>query len=788
MGALNRKLFRDLWRIKGQGLAIAAVIGVGVLMFIMYLSTFHSLQLTRSTYYERQRFAHVFASLKRAPLSLHDRIASIPGVSQAETRVVVDVTLDIESLEEPATGRLVSIPEQRREILNDIVLSTGRYIDPNRPDEVIISEGFAQANDLLPGDSVRAILNGRRRSLRVVGIGLSPEYIYSIRPGELIPDDSRFGVFWMERRALAAAFDMEGGFNDVALLLMPGTLPEAVIQELDELLRPYGGWGAIPRALQLSHWSVENELKGLQAAGVAVPVVFLIVAGFLLHIVLRRIVAVQREQIATLKALGYPNRLIALHYTYWALAISLFGTLAGTACGAFLARQMLEMYNAFFRFPMLTYQLETDVVAGGIIIGIVAAILGANSAVRQAVRLQPAEAMRPEPPAKYRISLVERLALGRLLSQPARIIMRNIERQPVRTLITVGGIALSIAILIIGTFSLDSLDLMMDVQFRLAQRQDMQLTFVEAVSPAGLHSLERLPGVIGAEPSRSVPVRLRAGKRIRQLSITGIPETAELYRVFDVESMQQVPLPQDGIVVSSSLSKVLQVSPGDEVTVEVLVGSRPVRDLLVRDVVAQYMGLAAYMEINSLRRLLREGPTLSGGFLRIDSAFLPALFRSIKETPAIAGSGLKGASMEAFNDTFAENVGIMIFFNVLFASIIAFGVVYNAARMSLAERSRELASLRVMGFTRAEISAILLGELGVLTVLALPLGMLLGFGLSAWVAKAFETELYVFPHTASPYTYAMCGLAILLASALSGLLVRKKLDHLDLLEVLKSKE
>ena len=788
MGALNRKLFRDLWRIKGQGLAISAVIGVGVLMFIMYLSTFHSLQLTRSTYYERQRFAHVFASLKRAPLSLHNRIASIPGVSQAETRVVVDVTLDIEGLEEPATGRLVSIPDQQREILNDLVLSTGRWIDPNRPDEVVISEGFAQAHNLVPGDSVRAILNGRRRSLRVVGIGLSPEYIYSIRPGELIPDDSRFGIFWMERRALAAAFDMEGGFNDVALLLMPGTLPEAVIQELDELLRPYGGWGAIPRALQLSHWSVENELKGLQAAGVAVPVVFLIVAGFLLHIVLRRIVAVQREQIATLKALGYPNRLIALHYTYWALAISLVGTLAGTACGAFLARQMLEMYNAFFRFPMLTYQLESDVVAGGIIIGIVAAILGANSAVRQAVRLQPAEAMRPEPPAQYRVSLIERLALGRLLSQPARIIMRNIERQPVRTLISVGGIAMSVAILIIGTFSLDSLDLMMDVQFRLAQRQDVQLTFVEPVSPAGIHSLERLPGVIAAEPSRSVPVRLRAGKKTRQLSITGIPETAELYRVFDVESMRSVPLPQEGIVVSSSLAKVLDVFPGDEVTVEVLVGKRPVREVLVRDVVAQYMGLAAYMEIDALRQLLREGPTLSGGFLTVDSAFLPALFRSVKETPAIAGSGLRGASMEAFNETFAENVGIMIFFNVLFASIIAFGVVYNAARVSLAERSRELASLRVMGFTRAEISAILLGELGVLTIFALPLGMLLGYGLSALVAKAFETELYVFPHTASSYTYAMCALAVLVASALSGLLVRKKLDHLDLLEVLKSKE
>ena len=788
MAALNRKLFRDLWRIKGQAVAIGMVIGVGVLMFIMYLSTFFSLHLTLNTYYERYRFAHVFASLKRAPLSLADRIANIPGVSQAETRVVMDVNLDVEGLQEPATGRLVSIPAHRRDIVNDIVLRAGRYIEPGRPDEVIVSEGFAQAHALRPGATVRAILNGRRRALEVVGIGLSPEYVYSIRPGDLIPDDARFGIFWMERRALAAAFDMEGGFNDVALMLMPGAREEAVIQALDELLRPYGGWGAIPRALQLSHWSVINELKGLQAAGIAVPVVFLAVAAFLLHVVLRRIVSVQREQIATLKALGYPNRLIALHYTYWALAISLGGTLVGTVGGAGLGRGMLGMYNDFFRFPTLEYRLDPVVVAGAILIGIVASIVGANSAVRQAVRLQPAEAMRPEPPAKYRVSMVERLGLGRLISQPARIILRNIERQPLRSLIAIGGIGCSLSILIVGTFSIDSLDLMMDVQFRLAQRQDLQVTFVEAVSPDGIHAMERLPGVIAAEPARNAPARLKFGKNSRQLAITGLPDAAELFRVLDVSTMQRVSLPSDGMVISSSLAEVLGASRGDEVTVEILVGRRGTRDVLVTDVVDQYMGLAAYMEIDAVRRLMGEGATLSGGYMTVDSAFLPALFQAIKETPAIAGSGLKGAALEAFLDTFAQNIGIMIFFNVLFASIIAFGVVYNAARVSLAERSRELASLRVMGFTRAEISAILLGELGVLTLLALPFGMLLGYGLSRVLVTALETELYKIPFTASPPTYALCSLAVLIAAALSGLLVRRKLDHLDLLEVLKSKE
>ncbi len=788
MQALTRKLIRDLWRIKGQALAISMVICVGVLMFIMYLSAFDSLQLTRAAYYERQRFADVFASLKRAPLSLHARIASIPGVSQAETRVVMDVNLDVEDFEEPATARLVSIPDRRREILNDIVLREGRYIEPGRPDEVIVSEGFAQAHDLRPGDSVRAVLNGRRRELEVVGTGLSPEYVYTIRPGDFIPDDARFAIMWMERRALAAAFDMEGGFNDVALLLMPGAQEAEVIAALDQILQPYGGWGAIPRALQLSNWSVENELKGLQGAGVAIPAVFLAVAAFLLHVVLRRIVAVQREQIATLKALGYSSGALALHYTWWALAISLLGTLAGTVGGAALGNGMLGMYNQYFRFPTLEYRLLPDVVAGAVAIGIVAAIIGANSAVRQAVRLQPAEAMRPEPPGKYRISMAERLGLQRVLSQPARIILRNIERQPARSAISIGGIALALAILIVGMFSIDSLDLMMDTQFGLAQRQDVQLSFVEAVSPRGVHSVQRLPGVTAVEPMRTVPVRLTSEGRSRQVAISGLPARGELFRVLDVETLQQVPLPEHGLVLSSSLAGVLDIAPGDTVTAAVLVGRRPVEALPVVGIVKQYMGLSAYMHIDAVRRLMHEGATLSGAYVAVDSASLAALFRAVKETPVIAGSGLRAAALEAFNNTFAENIGIMIFFNVLFASVISFGVVYNAARVSLAERSRELASLRVLGFTRVEISAILLGELGVLTLLALPLGMLLGYGLSSVLVTALETELYAIPFTASPRTYAACALVVLVATFVSGLIVRRKLDRLDLIEVLKAKE
>ena len=719
---------------------------------------------------------------------MRDRIGDIAGVAQVETHVVVDVTLDVEGLSEPATGRLISIPARRRSMLNDIVIRRGRYIDGTRPDEVIVNEGFALAHNLTPGDTVTAVINGRRRDLEVVGFGLSPEFIYTIRPGELIPDNTRFGVFWMERRALASAFDMEGGFNDVTLSLMPGAREEEVIQQLDTLIESYGGFGAIPRALQLSHWSLSQELNGLQGVGQVVPLIFLSIAAFLLNVVLTRMVSVQREQIAALKALGYTNAAIGWHYTKWALAIALTGAVIGTAAGAAMGNAMMSIYNELFQFPALTYRLLPSVVTSGVLISLLADVLGAATAVRRAVRLPPAEAMRPQPPARYRVSLVERLGIQGLLSQPARIVLRNIQRQPVRSLASVTGIAFSVAMLIAGTFSLDAMDEMMDVQFSVAQHQDVTVTFVEAASAAARHELQRMPGVLTVESTRSIPARLRFGSRSRQLAISGLPEVPRLSRVLEVTDLSPVTLPPDGLVVSRKLAEILAIDRGDVVRVEVLLGARPVREVVVADVVKEYMGLSAYMEINSLRRLLRESETLSGGFITVDPSRLDALYRVLKATPVVAGVTLKGAALESFEETFAENINVMIFFNVLFAGIIACGVVYNAARMSLSERSRELASLRVIGFTRAEISSILLGELAVLTCVAIPAGLLVGYGLAALVVTLFDTELYSFPLAVAPRTYALSTLAVLTATVLSGLLVRRKLDSLDLVEVLKTRE
>jgi putative ABC transport system permease protein len=787
VSALDRKLLRDVWGMRGQALAIAAVVAAGVAMFVMYFSNFDSLQRTLDAYYDRQRFADVFATVKRAPRRLEERLAGLPGVAALETRVVADVTLDVPGLPEPAIGRLISVPAESRPRLNDVVLKRGRWIEPGRDDEAVLSEPFADAHRLRPGDRLAALINGRRRSLEVVGIGLSPEYIYTIRPGEVIPDDRRFGILWMERRALASAFDLEGGFNDVSLKLMREAASEPVIAALDRLLAPYGGLGAIPRRLQISHWTLSNELTQLRTFGVFVPAIFLGVAAFLLNVALTRALAIQRPQIASLKALGYTNAEIGWHYLKWALLIAGLGAVLGIAAGAWLGSGMIAIYNQWFRFPVLLYRLSGGVAVTAGLIALAAGGLGALFAVRRAVGVPPAEAMRPEAPALYRRSLLERPALERHLTHAARMVLRNIERHPARAVATVVGIAFAAGILMFGFVFLDVMTHLADLQFTLVSRQDLTVTFVEPTSARAFQELRRLPGVLDAEPSRYVPARIRHGHRMRQLGIFGSVAVPALSRIVSLDA-KAVSLPPSGLLISKMLGDILDVRPGESVEVEVLEGARPVSTVPVAGLVDDALGLSAWMEIGALHRLMREGGSLSAVFLMVDPALLDELYGRLKALPRVASVGITAAAQESFRNVMAQNFEIITTFNVAFAGIIAFGVVYNAARISLSERTRELASLRVLGFTIAEISLILLGELALLTFLALPIGCLIGWALSELVLLLFQNEVYRFPLLITPRNLAWSALTVIVAAFLSGLVVRRKLDHLDLVAVLKTRE
>lgn len=786
--ALDRKLWRDLVDLKGQATAIVLVLLCGVATWVMFIATLDSLKATRADYYSNYRFADVFASLKRAPESLRPRIEALPGVAVVETRVVAPANLDVPDFQEPVTALFVSIPDHGNQRLNALLIREGRYIRPYSDEEIIVSAPFAEAHGLGPGDRLYAVINGRRSAFTIVGIGLSPEYVYQIRPGGLFPDYERYGVMWMGRDALARAFNMDGAFNDVVLRLVPRASEREVIERLDGLLERYGGLGAIGRRDQASHRFLDEELAQLGNLSRIFPVIFLGVAVFLLNVVLSRLVTLQREQIATLKAFGYANGEIMWHYLKLVFVIVLAGVIGGIAVGTWLGRWMAGIYREFFHFPYLAFEVNAQTMAEAALASLGAAALGTFLAVYRAARIDPAQAMQPEAPARYRQSLVERLGLGRVLTQPDRMILRHVGRHPLKTSLSIAGIAVAAAITMTSTFQRDTVQQMVDLQFNMLQREDVGVVFAEPTSYRARFELAALDGVRRVEVHRSVPVELRAGHRTWRTSISGMEPGGDLQRVLDIDHTP-IDLPREGVLLTDYLGELLGVGVGERLSVQVLEGARPQREVVVAGLVQEYLGLSAYMDREALNRLLREGPAISGAFLAVDDpAHLPRLYRQLKDSPRVAGVVLRKEEMAKFDELMEESMLFYTFVASIFSVVIAFGVVYNSARIALAERSRELASLRVLGFTRAEISYILLGELGLLTLVALPFGFFAGWFLSWLIARNLQSELYRFPLVLEPGSYAFAALVVLAAAAMSGLLVRRRLDRLDLVGVLKARE
>ncbi|MGE0081351.1 MAG: ABC transporter permease [Thiohalomonadaceae bacterium] len=788
MTALQWKLLRDVWQMRGSAVAIAMVLAAGVSTFMMFLTTLDSLQLSLESFYRNYRFAEVFAPLKRAPESLRARIEELPGVARVDTRVVTYVTVDIPGFREPVTGLITSIPDEGEAPLNRLYFMSGRSVDPDRDDEIVMSEAFAEAHGFRLGDRLAVVLRGTRKEFVVVGTAVSPEYIHQLRPGGLFPDYERFGVFWMARTPLAAANDMEGAFNHVVLGLAPGAQVLDVIDRLDTLLAPYGGTGAIEREDQQSHRFLVQELRTLASLVGVFPSIFMGVAAFLLHVVLNRLVGTQRDEIAALKAFGYGNARIAAHYVQMVLLIVACGAGLGVLGGAVLGYWFSNIYRDLFELPYLNFHVAPGFVLAAFAISAGAGLLGALAAVRAAARMRPAEAMRPEAPALYHTTLVERLGLQRIMGAPTRMILRHLGNRPYKSLMSVIGVAFAVGILMTGRFQGDSITHSMYLQFGLGQREDVSLTFIEPTSRRALYSLESLPGVHYGEVFRWVPVRVHHGHRRYRTAMVGLEPGGELQRVIDERALRPVALPPEGIVINDFLSRQLDVQAGDVLTVEFLDGHRPVRQVPVAAVVPKLLGAFTYMNLEALNRILREGHAITGVMLAIDQAHAGEIYARIKEIPRISGIGIREHEIANFHETMDETMLFFTFVASVFSAIIALGIVYNAARITLTERSRELASLRVLGFTRGEISYVLLGELALLVLAAIPLGLAIGYGLCWYIARAIDNELYRVPLVIEPDTYAFAVTVVLLAAAASAFAVRRRLDHLDLIGVLKTRE
>jgi len=786
--ALDRKALRDMWRMRGQIAAIALIIASGVAVLVMSLSTLESLDRTTAAYYERYHFADVFAFVKRAPVRVLPQIADIEGVRTVADRIMQMATLDIEGFKEPAMAQFVSVPQQHQPVLNQLVLRQGRWIGVDRPDEVIVNEPFAHAHGLMPGDQLVAVLNGRRRALRVVGVALSPEFVYSIAPGALMPDDRRFGIVWMGRDALAAAFDLQGAFNSVTLALYHhASLPE-VLQRLDQTLATYGGVGAIARADQLSNWFVSNEMDQLRTMSSILPAIFLAIAAFLTNMLLRRLLAIERSQIGLLKAFGYAHWEVGLHYLKIVLGLALLGIAGGCLLGFALGRYNTQLYADVFRFPLLLYQPSLAAIAIAAAATLGSSLLGAASAVSAAVKLPPAQAMLPPSPPIFHRSWFSRSPIGRWPDQATRIILRNIGRWWPRAALTTLGLAASVALLVLALQWKDALEYLAQTYFFDAQRQHLAVGVAEAQGPELVADLARLPGVLAAEPSRIVSADLSVGPRTHRGGIIGVPVNATLQPIYDDLRQRTLPAPAEGLILGSFLARKLDVQAGDEVWVSILEGRRPELAVPIVDIVDTYIGMPAYMNLEALQRILGEGPRVEYVNLLLNTDEQAELFNQLRGLPVVSAIMVRQAAIDSFHATVMEHIMVFITIFSVLACVMGFGVAYNSARITLSESGRELATLRVLGFTRGEISYILLGEVGFLLALSLPLGCWLGYQLANLIGTMFNNELFRVPMIITPFTYGFAVLIMVLATLVSALIVRVRVDRLDLVAVLKSRE
>jgi putative ABC transport system permease protein len=784
---LTRMLLRDLWHLRGQVLAAALVVACGIGALVATRGTYQSLLVARADYYAANRFADVFARAKRAPETLSEDIRRIPGVAQVRTRIVADVTLDVQGLAEPAIGRLVSIPEQRVPMLNDLQVVRGHYVTPGATDQVLVSEAFAKANRLDVGAKLGAVLHGRWKELAIVGIALSPEFVYEVGSGMLFPDNKRFGVVWMAREALGPAFDMEGAFNDVALSLSSGAREQEVIAALDALLQRYGGLSAYGSSEQLSNRFLTDELAEIGIMTAFIPGLFLAVAAFLLYVVLSRLVATQRTEIGLLKAFGRSNLRVGMHYLLLAMATVSIGLVLGLPLGISLGGLFVDVYKDYFHFPNLHLVVSPQLMLVAAGVSMLAAGVGALVAVSRAVALPPAEAMRPEPPANFRAGLMEWGGATRRLPASLRMIARNLARKPLKAVFSVLGIAFAVGLMVVGRFGLDGASYMMAVQFDQVQRDDVTVLYSEPHPARATLEIARLAGVAQAESFRLIPAWLRHENRAKRIEVMGLSPVHELRRLLDTK-LRRVALPRDGLLLSSKLAEILDVAAGDMVTMEVLEGARGVYQVPVAGLVDEMLGLGAYMDAHALSRLLHEDGTTSGAHLRLHGDDAQHLYAELKRMPAVGGVAVRSAMQTSLRDTLERTFSFFSAILAAFSCVIVAGMVYNSLRIALSERGNELASLCVLGFTQREVTFLLLGEQALLTALAIPLGLAIGYGLCAMLVPVFDRELFRMPLVIGKWSFVYPVLAALVAAVASGLLVAHRIKRLDLIAVLKTRE
>lgn len=785
MKVLAKKLWRDLNDLKGQVFTLAILVVCGVAVLVSSWSSYQSLELSQKDYYQRFNFADIFIDFQRAPKEVLEQVQKIPGVEQAEGRIIDDALLEIPGQLEPGLGRFISWNKNQQ--LNQIYLIEGRWPEHGAEVEVLVHQSFAKAHNYHVGDRLSASFKGKKTTVQISGIGLSPEYIYALSPVSIFPDDQHFGIFWVLSEELEQLAQMQGSINNIVTSISADSSIGAIKMSLDLLLDQYGTLGAYDRSKQMSNLFIQDEIREQKSMAAVIPTIFVLVGAFILNIVMSRLISLHRSQICILKAMGYSSFQLSLYYLKLITFILVLGIVPGLLLAEGIGRYYTFLYGRYFHFPHMEFKITMESFLMGFGSGLLPGWIASLRSLLQVYKMAPAEGMRPPSPPNYRMNLAEKRGLIKLNNIFNRMIYRDLFFRPWRLTAAVIGISGAVAIIVTGNFWVDIVNFMIKRQFYEMNREDLEVQLLYPRSYDILNEVRMLPGVIYVEGARSVPVRMRFKSEAHETRILSFNKQSQLRTIIG-ESGKSIPLPENGVLLSSIFKNKYELQLGQSLEFEILRGQKHVFTLPISGFVDDLMGSSAYIGVDLMNKLIKEESSFDVLFMKVDSSKIDSLYAKLKSSLHVGSVTVKTLLLNSFKKTVAEMISVFTSILMVFSVAISGAIIFNISRITFSEKNWELASLRILGFGIGTVFNLLFVYIGVQVLMALLPGVFLGYFLSFASIHFLHTDTLVFPLVIEPKTYGVSIVAVILTYLISGLFVYGKVKKINMSEALKARD
>ncbi len=783
-----------LWRMikhsKAQFIAVLVVIAMGIALFTAISLAGFNLDDSKEQYYRENAFMDLGVSADQMPASLIGDLRSMPGILAAEGRITAEVPFIAEN-DDRVNVKLLSMPSGGFAV-NRLLLREGRSItDPNS--EAVILSQFADGRKIAVGDDIVIQVNGLRCSLTVVGIAYSPEFIYLIESIQtMMPAEEGYGVVYVDETLAMQLLGMNGSYNEVYFLydldprghLRAGISEDALIDDIEEKVKPYGLKASVPRKDQLSNALIGEEIRGLKNMGVSIPVLFLLVAASVIAMMVSRMVRKDRTKIGVMKAIGYSSRAVLIHYVKYALAAGLIGGLAGILLGYRIAGYMTSMYADFFEIPSYGMKIYWIFIVGGLFLSCAFCMAFGAYGARSSLGILPAESMQSEAPREGKRILLESLPfLWKRLRFSQKLVTKNVFRNKKRSLFVLMGVALTFGTLMFTMTMPGVIDEMMVKQYEEYQTMDYNVSFSgPMLQSARRDLLHELSGPSYVESRIEQPFEISIGNRKETVVVIGVSADSKVFHLMD--RREQKIVPRSGqVLITENLANALHVAPGDRVLVKSFLPGEAEAYLVIQDIVRQTMGMNAYMDLEDMGDRLLEHGAINGVYINTEDPEVVTKLREMENVSTVLSS-------QDMKDMFSEYTGlmsIMIGVLVMLSGVLGFSIVYNATIVSIGERKMEFSSLRVMGFGKEEIFRMILSENILISIAGILAGLPLGYLMTAYSSKAFSSELYTLYLVPTPAAALQSLIYTILFLLVAQFATYEKIRKLDFLQALKNR-